>query len=101
MRNGMLINGMLTNSETWYGLKNDEYKQLESVEEYLLLRKILKDHSKTTIELIYLETGTIPIRYFIKARRISYLRTILKRDLNELTSRVYFESSEKAVDFRC
>ena len=96
MRNGMLINGMLTNSEIWYGITTDELKQLESVDEYLL-RKILRGHSKTSIELIYLETGTIPIRYLLKARRINYLRTILNRDASELTSRVYFAQKRRPV----
>ena len=96
MRNGMLINGMLTNSEIWYGITTDELKQLESVDEYLL-RKILRGHSKTSIELIYLETGTIPIRYLLKARRINYLRTILNRDPSELTSRVYFAQKRRPV----
>ena len=45
MRNGMLMNGMLTNSETWYGMSNEEEEQLELVDEHLL-RKILKCHSK-------------------------------------------------------
>ena len=92
----MLINGMLTNSEIWYGITTDELKQLESVDEYLL-RKILRGHSKTSIELIYLETGTIPIRYLLKARRINYLRTILNRDASELTSRVYFAQKRRPV----
>ena len=53
MRNGMLINGMLTNSETWYGMLKEDINQLEIVDEYLL-HKILKGHSKTSIELIVL-----------------------------------------------
>ena len=35
-RNGMLLNGILTNSEVWYGLKEDNYTALEKVDEYLL-----------------------------------------------------------------
>lgn len=96
MRNGMLINGMLTNSETWYGLTEQDIKQLESVDEYLI-RKILNAHSKTPIELLYLETGIIPIRYILKARRLSYLRNILQRTPDELISRVYFGQKRKPV----
>ena len=96
MRNGMLVNGMLTNSEVWYGVTNDELKHLEMVDEYLI-RKILNCHSKTSIELIYLETGIIPIRYLLKARRISYLRTLLNRDTSELTSRVYFAQKRRPI----
>ena len=96
MRNGMLINGMLTNAETWYGLTNDEMRELECVDEFLL-RKILQGHSKTPLELLYLETGAIPIRYIIKARRLTYLRNILSRDKNELISRVYFGQKRKPL----
>ena len=96
MRNGMLINGMLTNSETWYGLTMDDIRQLESVDEYLM-RKILQAHSKTPLYLLYLETGTIPIRYIIKQRRLSYLRNILKRNNNELIKRVYDAQKRRPV----
>ena len=87
MRNGMLMNGMLTNSETWYGMSNDEEKQLELVDEYLL-RKILKCHSKTSKELLYLETGTIPIRYILKVgQKKSVIQIVLIFFLTRLSSK--------------
>ena len=39
--------------------------------------------------MLYLETGSIPIRFILKSRRISYLQTILKRHPEELVSEVY------------
>ena len=36
MREGMLLNGILTNSEVWIGLNENHYRELEQVDEYLL-----------------------------------------------------------------
>ena len=90
----MLLNGILTNSEVWNGLSENNYKQLEMVDEYLL-RGILKSHSKVAKESLYLETGLLPIRYIIKQRRLCYLSHILSRDKGELISKVYYAQKRK------
>ena len=41
LRNSLLINGILTNAEAWYGLKTEEVEQLEQIDE-MLLQKSLK-----------------------------------------------------------
>ena len=61
LREAMLINGMLYNSEAWHGVTNAHIVKLESVDESLL-RGLLKAH---------LETGTIPLRWIITQRRIN------------------------------
>ena len=96
MRNAMLINGMLTNSETWYNLTENDVSHLEEVDKYLL-RKILNAHSKTPVEMLYLETGAIPIRFIIKQRRISYLHHLLSRNEDELIHKVYMAQKRKPV----
>ena len=96
MRNAMFLNSVLTNSEVWYGLTEKDYTDLEKVDEYLL-RKILNAHSKTPIEALYLETGSLPIRFVIKKRRISYLYHLLTRDTDELISKFYFAQKRKPV----
>ena len=68
MRNGMLLNGILTNSEVWIGLSEQNYRDLEQVDEYLL-RSILKSPCNGPTESLYLETGAVPIRYIIKKKR--------------------------------
>ena len=78
LRNAMMINGILTNSEVWYGLEDKDLIELEQADEYLL-RHILGAHSKTPKECLYLETGTILIRYVVKSRRMMYLHHILSR----------------------
>ena len=99
MRNSMLINGILTNSEVWYGISDDDIKQLEQVDEYLL-RELLKAHSKTPIEALYQETGSIPLRFIIKNRRLNYLYHILSRDKNELISKVLLSQEQNPIKKR-
>ena len=75
-RQAMLLNGTLFNSEAWQGITISEIHQLERVDE-ALLRGVLRAHSKVPIEALYLETGSIPIRYTLKSPRLSYLHNIL------------------------
>ena len=53
LRQAMLINGILHNSEVWSDLKMEEGKLLESVDEYLL-RSIFKAHTKNPKEFLFL-----------------------------------------------
>ena len=75
LREALLINSILFNSEAWQGITNAEIEMLEKVDEDLL-RGIIKPNSKIPTELLYLETGSLPIRFILKSRRISYLYTI-------------------------
>ena len=88
LRQAMLLNGMLYNSEVWHSITEQEIRLLETVDEHLL-RSMVKGHSKTPLEFLYLETGALPIRFIIGCRRIMYLQTILKRPMSELTRKVY------------
>ena len=76
LRQAMLLNGMLHSSEVWSDIKKDEIKLLEDVEEYFL-RSIFKAHRKTPLEFIYLESGSVPIKFIIASRRMNYLLNIL------------------------
>ena len=92
----MFLNGILTNTEVMYGLTKDEINDIEKVDEYLL-RQILKAHSKTAIEMLYLEMGIIPIKYVIISRRLNYLKNILNSSQHELIRKVYEAQSRKPV----
>ena len=52
-----------------------------------LLRSLVKAHSKTPPEFLYLEAGAV--RFIISSRRLNYLQTILKRGDSELTKKIY------------
>ena len=54
-----------------------------------LLKYILNAHSKDQNEFIYLETGVLGIKQIITSRRCLYLHTLLQRNDEKLTKRVY------------
>ena len=88
LRQAMLLNGMLYNSEVWHSISEEEIKMMEKVDEHLL-RSLVKGHSKSPLEFLFLEAGATPIRFLISCRRILYLQTILHRPVHELIKRVY------------
>ena len=96
LREAMLINGILFNSEAWHGVTLAHIAKLESVDE-ALIRGILKAHSKTPKEFLYLETGAMPLRWIISQRRINYMNHILQRDDNELVKKVWLAQKNNPV----
>ena len=89
LRESMLINGILTNSEVWYNLLKTETKELEDIDK-LLLKRMLNVPDSTPGEAFYLEMGILPISVIIKARRINYLYYLLSRDESEMISSFFF-----------
>ena len=85
LRNAMLLNGILTNSEAWYGLTAQDITHLEQIDE-MLLRKFLDAPFSTPKCMLYLETGAKPIRYTIKMRRLMFLQYLLKEDPESMIS---------------
>ena len=79
LRESMFLNGVLYNSEVWYGLTKAEISEFEKLDR-LLLRKILGVPFSTPQEAFYLELGIVPISVIVKARRIQYLHNLAKRD---------------------
>ena len=88
LRKALLLNGILFNSEAWHAISNAEIELLEKVDE-ALLRGLLKAHAKIALEALYLETGSIPIRYIIKNRRLNYLYTVVRKENEELVKEIY------------
>ena len=96
LRSSLLLNGFLTNSEVWYGLKSEDLKQLEQTDE-ILLRKILETPSSTPKCMLYLETGFKPISFIVQARRLTYLQYILKEEENSLISKFFNAQNSQSV----
>ena len=90
LRQAMLINGMLYNSEAWHAITEAEIRILETVDESLL-RALVNGHAKTPLEFLYLEAGAMPIRFILSARRLTFHQTILKREKSEITRKIYEE----------
>ena len=83
LRNSLLLSTLLSNSESWYNLTKKDIKDLESIDEQYM-RRVLSAHSKTPIELLYLESGYIPIQFILKSRRLNFLWYILQQDPKSL-----------------
>ena len=88
MRESILISKLMLNSEVWVNLTKQQINQLEQAD-LGFQRKLLNCHSKTNIEIIYSELGTIPLHISLKKRRLMYLWHILNRKESELIFRVY------------
>ena len=93
LRPVMLLSVLLFNSDAWLRLTKSDIAKLEKVDE-MLLRKILKTPTSTPIAALYLETGAIPIRFWIKQKRILFLHHILTRSEDSLISQVFWAQVE-------
>ena len=83
LRESLLINGILYNSEVWYGLTKAQVSELESVDR-LLLRRILATPISTPKEGLYLELGVVPINLILKGRRVMFLHYLLNLEEKEM-----------------
>ena len=88
MRQALLINGILTNSEVWHGTTKAQFEELEEVDK-LLIRRILNAPIYACIESLYLELGLTPIHIIIKGRRIKYLHYLLRLSESEMLFKVF------------
>ena len=61
LRQAMLVNGVLFNSEAWHNVSMNDLILLEKVDE-ALLRGLVNGHAKIPLEALFLETSSIPIR---------------------------------------
>ena len=83
LRNAILINGMLCSIKATFGLTLNHINKLEQCDRYLM-RKIFRSPISTPVECFYLETGTMPLRFVIIARRLLFYWSILHKKDNEL-----------------
>ena len=81
---------------TFPSLTNDNIKKLESVDE-MLLRKVLCTPMSTPKISLYMETGSIPIRFILRKKRIMFLHHILTRDEDALIHQVLTAQINKPV----
>ena len=96
LRESILLNSMLLNSEAWIGLTKDNVENLELVDE-MLLRRILETPSSTPKPALYLELGCIPIRFIIMKRRLMYLHYLLNLKGEEMLSKVFHLMEENPL----
>ena len=56
LRQAVFINSVLFNCETWHGVKNTDFTQINIIDNQIL-RFICKSHAKTPTKFLFLETG--------------------------------------------
>ena len=88
LRGSLLLSTLLSNSEAWYNVTKNDIENLEKVDE-ALLRKVFSAQCSTPLEVLYLETGTIPIRYILISRRLNFLHYILNQPTDSLLRNVF------------
>ena len=88
LRESMFLNGILTNSEIWYGLSSSEIGELDELDRSLL-RQILNTKISTPAESLFLELGCLDVETVIKSRRINYLHYLVTRDSAEMLSKFF------------
>ena len=88
LREARFVNAMFVNMEACHNVLQKDTSVFTKLDQYLM-RKIVGCHSKVPIEMLYLETNTVPLDFILASRRINYLHNILSQTDDELTKRVY------------
>ena len=94
LRQSHLLSSILTNSEAWYGLKISDIEQLEQVDKSYL-RRVLEVGISCPKEMLYLETGSTPIRFILKFRRLMFLHYILNEEPESLIHQCFDAQKDK------
>ena len=89
MIESMLLGSILNNIEVAYNLTKPEIEKLQKCHE-IGLRKLLSLPSKTPKKMLYLLTGSVPIEFIVKRRRLIYLHHILNQE-DESLLKTFFE----------
>ena len=88
LRQSQLIGGMLFNAEVWYGLTKAQVEKLEEPDK-MLLRRIFETPISTPIECLYLESGSIPVEFILRGRRIMYFHYLVTREKCEMLHKFF------------
>ena len=68
LRESLLLNGILTNCDSWYGLSESEISDLESLD-LAFFRMLFEVPQTVPTVSLFLETGSFSISTIIKVRR--------------------------------
>ena len=92
-RNSLLLNGILFNTEVIHGLTDKHIEMLEECDK-LFMRNLFESEAGTPIEAFFIETSTLPLKYFLMGRHLMYYHTLLKKSESELVKRVFLAQRE-------
>ena len=89
LRQAMLINGTMFNSECWQS-RNIAKEILELPKpDQALHRNLVDSHAKVPLEFMHLEMGTVPVQFIHKGRRLNFHKYISQKDPEELVSKIH------------
>ena len=88
LRESILLSKMLLSAESWHKLFLYQIEKFEQIDK-IFLRKLFNCHSKTSIEFLYSESESIPLRFVTSVRRLLYWWHILSVDKSEMIFKVY------------
>ena len=69
LRNVAFLSKILTNSEVWYPIKDNDLDPLVKIDENLM-KTFLEVNDNTPKESLYLELGIIPLTDIVKCRTV-------------------------------
>jgi hypothetical protein len=88
LRESLLLNGILTNSDVWYGITESEILDLENLD-VTFFRTLFEVPQTVPTVSLFLETGSFSIRTILKVKRINYLHYLLNIRETEMLSKFF------------
>ena len=88
MRESLLLGSMLSNSESWINISKLDLDLLEKPD-VMVHRKILCDYGNPSKVFMFLELGTIPVKYVMMEKRLKFLRYILNESMTSMIRQVF------------
>ena len=100
MREGLLVGGMLTNSESWINMTTKNIDELEKPDG-ILQRKVLSTTGNPSKSFMMLELGLIPIRYVLMQKLLQILHYLIKQDKESMLSKAFrvLQADSRKGDF--
>ena len=88
LRESLLINGMMTNSEIWHNITASEIEEFERVDR-LFFQQLMGVPQSVPKPVLFLEFGSLPLNYLVKARRLNYLYNLLNSPNTSMLFKVF------------
>ena len=88
LREGLLLAGLLSNSESWINPTKLDIEQLEKPDT-ILQRKCLATSGNPSMAFIMLELGIIPIKYMTSKKCLLFFQYILKEEKESMVIQLF------------
>ena len=90
LRKSLLISSVLTNCEVWFGLSDQDIKNLENID-IMFFRRLFRVPRTTPIVAYYLETGSLTFSTIIKLKRLKYLHYLANIPETDMLKKVFVQ----------